>query len=595
MSGILSIGNFSATSGLNSLGDASVNGRLFVGSDASFGGNITTKSGNITASGTVSGNALTINNDLTYVQLTNIPTYFSISNWKSNTYTFNGITFTGYLSSINNTGSFIMLLLYTNTGTYTAANIVYSNDFGATWSNGTFPGTNITYLSYITQFFVYGTQYAYLSLRYDNTSYRQYAATWITTNAGVNWTPWMSNGQTVMNQFPWNTGYLAFTNGQPPWGTAGNLYFTDSGQIGIWTSRYTGLISTDYGNTWNQASISNPVYSYPGLYTYYASSKSGQYILAGYWSPSNNGGNQQGTVILSTNYGATFNPISNLAMTQSASYPFANSVSSANGLPYTNNGVWTVNAVAINSSGQVMAVGLYFTNFLSTPANAPQDGLGNAISGVAISTNYGQSFTYIPRSTFPNIAITTNVVLLSLNDAFILVNDQTSSYYYISYNNGATWSTTQGVSAWTTNPTTTYRNSLFAITGSTTNSITYSINKFTYGNPTSLYVSQSYLGLGTTNPSYILDVSGAPRFSGQSFFQTDVSINNRLYVGTDASMGGNLFVNLLTIHGGDVSLNSRLFVAGDVSMQGRLFSAGDVSYNARLYVGSDVSFGGACT
>jgi len=638
MSGILSIGNFSATSGLNSLGDASVNGRLFVGADASFGGNITAKSGNITASGTVSSNALTINNDLTYAQLTSIPTYFSLSNWSSNTYTFNGITFTGFSTAVNNTGSFIMLLLYTQSGTYTSANIVYSKDFGATWSNGTFPGTNITYLSFIVQFQVYGTQYAFLGLRYDNVSYRQYAGTYITTDAGQTWTAWMANGQTVMPQFPWNTGYLAFTNGQPQW-NAGNLYFTDDAKFGLWTSRYTALASTDYGATWNQISLPNPSYGSPGIYNYYASSKSGQYLLAGYYSPSGNGGNYQGSVLLSTNYGSTFVTISNVNMTRSTNYPFANSISSAAGTPYSNGGTWTVTGVAMNSTGQVMAVGLYYTNYLATPANSVQDGSGNAISGLAISTNYGTSFTYIPRSNFPNISLTTNVSLLSLNDVFILVNDNTSAYYYISYDNGTTWSTTQGVSAWTTNTTATYRNCLFSITGSTSNSITYSINKFTYGNSTAVYMSKSYLGLGTTNPSYILDVSGAPRFSGQSFFQTDVSINNRLYVGSDVSFGGRLFsagdaslngnvsiASDLNINGNmyvrayttrqmitelsyqliiaedisvngrlflsnDASINGRLFVGADVSMGGKLFTVGDTSHNARLYVGSDASFG----
>ena len=541
-------------------GDASLNRRFFVGADASFGGNIT-------ASGKVSGNALNINNDLTYEQLTSIPTYFSLSNWSSNTYTFNGITFTGYLSSVSNSGSFIMLLLYTQSGTYTAANIVYSKDFGATWSNGTFPGTNITFLSYITQFQAYGTQYAFLGLRYDNVSYRQYAATYRSTDAGVTWTPWIANGQTVMPQFPFGTGYFGFTNGQPKWGVDGVSYYTDDGKYGVWSSRYDFLTTSTYGETWNKISIPNPGYGSVGLYNYWASSKSGQYLLAGYWSPSANGGNNQGSILLSTNYGATFSTISNFGMTQSASYPFANTVSNANGHPNVwGGGNWFVTTVAMNSTGQIMVVGLYFENALSTnPSNQRQDGLGNAVSGLAISRNYGTSFTYIPRSTFPNIALTTNVVLVTMNDVFILVNDQTSAFYYISYDNGITWSTTQGVSTWTSNPTTSYRNSMFGITGSTTNSITYSINKFTYGNSTAVYMSNSYLGLGTTSPSYILDVSGVPRFSGQSIFQSDVSINNRLYVGSDVSFGGKLFTN------GDVSLNNRLYVAWDVSINGNFY------------------------
>ena len=69
-----------------------------------------------------------------------------------------------------------------------------------------------------------------------------------------------------------------------------------------------------------------------------------------------------------------------------------------------------------------------------------------------------------------------------------------------------------------------------------------------------------------------------------TYFVTDVSINNRLFIGGDVSLNSRL-----TIYS-DASMNSRLFVGGDVSLNSRLNVYSDVSMNQRLFVGGDASF-----
>jgi serine acetyltransferase len=89
---------------------------------------------------------------------------------------------------------------------------------------------------------------------------------------------------------------------------------------------------------------------------------------------------------------------------------------------------------------------------------------------------------------------------------------------------------------------------------------------------------------------------------------SDVSMNNRLFVGWDTSMMGNVQIGkTLTLLGGinsDVSMNKRLFVGWDTSMLGnvqigqnltllgKLTLGGDVSMNNRLFVGWDTSMMG---
>jgi len=94
--------------------------------------------------------------------------------------------------------------------------------------------------------------------------------------------------------------------------------------------------------------------------------------------------------------------------------------------------------------------------------------------------------------------------------------------------------------------------------------------------------------------------------NGASTFTNDVSMNARLFVGRDASVNGNLFANVITCNelivtnsdnnGGftffDLVTASGFISTNDVSLNTRLFVGGDVSMNSRLLVGSDVTLGG---
>ena len=106
----------------------------------------------------------------------------------------------------------------------------------------------------------------------------------------------------------------------------------------------------------------------------------------------------------------------------------------------------------------------------------------------------------------------------------------------------------------------------------------------------------------------VLDISGNLMISGNlesidgrlfvgqnSILQSDVSMNNRLFVAEDVSLNSRLYVQDETILHSDVSMNTRLFVAEDVSFNSRLYVQdetilhSDVSMNTRLYVAGDVS------
>ena len=83
---------------------------------------------------------------------------------------------------------------------------------------------------------------------------------------------------------------------------------------------------------------------------------------------------------------------------------------------------------------------------------------------------------------------------------------------------------------------------------------------------------------------------------------SDVSLNNRLFVLNDASFAGNVYVagNVIAnifVANSDVSLNNRLFVLNDASFMGNLYvddilnvnlkfvSNGDASLNSNVFVG----------
>lgn len=82
-------------------------------------------------------------------------------------------------------------------------------------------------------------------------------------------------------------------------------------------------------------------------------------------------------------------------------------------------------------------------------------------------------------------------------------------------------------------------------------------------------------------------------------FNSDISGSGRLFMSGDASLNSRLFVaNDISGSGrlfisGDASLNGRLFVANDISGSGRLFLAGDVSLSGRLFINRDLSLNGS--
>ena len=93
---------------------------------------------------------------------------------------------------------------------------------------------------------------------------------------------------------------------------------------------------------------------------------------------------------------------------------------------------------------------------------------------------------------------------------------------------------------------------------------------------------------------------------------SDVSLNNRLFVLNDASFAGNVYVagNVIAnifVANSDVSLNNRLFVLNDASFMGNVYvddilnvnlkfvSNGDASLNSNVFVGKDISCNGNTT
>jgi predicted acyltransferase (DUF342 family) len=111
-----------------------------------------------------------------------------------------------------------------------------------------------------------------------------------------------------------------------------------------------------------------------------------------------------------------------------------------------------------------------------------------------------------------------------------------------------------------------------------------------FGN--NIYINGRTILQGDVSMNSSLFVNGDVSMNSRLFVTSDVSMGARLFVLTDSSFGGNLYINGRTVLQGDVSMNSRLFVNGDVSMNNRLFVTSDVSMGARLFVLKDASFGG---
>ena len=101
-----------------------------------------------------------------------------------------------------------------------------------------------------------------------------------------------------------------------------------------------------------------------------------------------------------------------------------------------------------------------------------------------------------------------------------------------------------------------------------------------------LQKSGGYVGVGTSNPTYTLDVTGTGRFT------SDVSINGNLVVGNLLVKGG-LTVEQMqnkTIINTTTS-NYQLIVTEDISLNGRLFVSGDASLNGRAFVSNNLTIG----
>jgi len=103
-------------------------------------------------------------------------------------------------------------------------------------------------------------------------------------------------------------------------------------------------------------------------------------------------------------------------------------------------------------------------------------------------------------------------------------------------------------------------------------------------NPIGLNTTGGFVGVGTIQPSYTLDVSGTTNISGNLFVTNDVSFNSALNVG-NLNVGKNILVS------GNVGIGTnnplyKLDVSGNVNLKGNLIVTNDVSFNSALNVGN---------
>ena len=85
------------------------------------------------------------------------------------------------------------------------------------------------------------------------------------------------------------------------------------------------------------------------------------------------------------------------------------------------------------------------------------------------------------------------------------------------------------------------------------------------------------VGIGVSNPTAALDISGGVVIAGNTLFNGRVTIANG-----DLSLNGNVITSSITTN--SLVVNSGVFNSGDLSLNGRLYSKGDVSLNANLFV-----------
>jgi hypothetical protein len=156
-----------------------------------------------------------------------------------------------------------------------------------------------------------------------------------------------------------------------------------------------------------------------------------------------------------------------------------------------------------------------------------------------------------------------------------------------------------------------YRNE-FVLTPHNISDVVYDSEGFEFTKPTSS--TNDIINYNSTDLS--LNGNLVLNGTGPSIFNTDVSLNVRLYVGQDASFGGKVFITSdVSINGNlranypassippsaiiggvstglftnDISANARLFLQGDASFGGKLFVNGDVSLNGNVNINGSMT------
>ena len=82
-----------------------------------------------------------------------------------------------------------------------------------------------------------------------------------------------------------------------------------------------------------------------------------------------------------------------------------------------------------------------------------------------------------------------------------------------------------------------------------------------------------------------LSIIGDSSFNSKVFINGDVSMNNRLVVGSDVSFNNNLFIGGKTVFVGDVSMGNNITITNNASILGKVSIGSDLSLNGNLNVG----------
>jgi len=280
--------------------------------------------------------------------------------------------------------------------------------------------------------------------------------------------------------------------------------------------------SSNYGQTWTQASISSSQ-GYVGI----AMSASGQYQVCGVNT------NGPGSIYLSSNYGQTWSAISGQS------------------------GTW--NGFCCSASGQYMT-GIVFSGYIYYSSNYGQTwtqaaasylwtGICCSASGqyqyacynggsIYQSTNYGQTWTLIPNTTFGTLV----PLCCSASGKYVTTAAYSNGIYYSS-NYGQTW--TQSISTtgitWNSIRCTASGQYQVAVNSAAGGSIYYSIN---YGRTWTIVANTGYRCYVTAinqNGQYVLVSSSSALYSSITSYSY-VNINN---IVTANSIGNPSYTTLL--------------------------------------------------